>query len=95
MSGVFKCQKHDFECDEPKDWREHLAEEEHTRRGTAPCNMCGTANEFVFTGKIVGKEPSLCKDCAKTLMEGTDGGPRAPIHRPNFSRHGAVVPRFP
>ncbi len=72
MSGVFKCTKHDFSCEKPVEWREHLAKEVHTRRGIAPCNMCKKPNEFVFTGEVGDTEPSLCEECADKLLAGRE-----------------------
>ena len=72
MSVVFKCVKHNFDCESPAEWREHLAKEEHIRRGIAPCNICGASHEFVFSGKIDGKEPSLCESCSTKLVVGKE-----------------------
>ena len=70
MSVIFKCAKHNFDCENPSEWREHLAKMEHARRGVAPCSQCAISNEFVFTGKIGDNEPSLCESCRDKLLEG-------------------------
>ena len=72
MSGVFKCAKHNFSCEKPAEMREHFATEVHTRRGASPCNQCNAPNNFVFTGEIGEKEPSLCKKCADMLLAGRE-----------------------
>ncbi len=50
------------------EWREHLAEEEHIRRGISPCKLCEVSHEFIFSGKIGDKEPSLCEECATKIL---------------------------
>lgn len=72
MSVNFKCSKHHFSCNPPSEWREHLAKEEHVRRGIAPCNLCGIPHKFLFSGKIGDKEPSLCEKCSDKLLKETD-----------------------
>lgn len=69
MSVIFKCAKHNFNCNTPAEWREHLAKEEHVRRGIAPCNLCGISHKFLFSGRIRDKEPSLCEKCAAKLLK--------------------------
>lgn len=68
MSVIFKCAKHNFNCNIPVEWREHLAEEEHIRRGISPCKLCEVSHKFIFSGKIGGKEPSLCEECATKVL---------------------------
>lgn len=70
--GIFKCGKHDFATDSFVELQEHNAEESHTINGTAPCNQCGLANTFTFTGKMGAKPPSLCQDCKTMLLGGQD-----------------------
>lgn len=71
MSVTFKCTKHHYNCNTPLEWREHLAKEEHVRRGIAPCNLCGISHKFLFSGKIGDKEPSLCEKCGAKLLKQT------------------------
>lgn len=70
--GIFKCGKHDFTTDEPKEWRLHKSEEDHVIRGTAPCNQCDLSTKFVFSGKVGDKPPALCDICKKKLLEGNE-----------------------
>lgn len=69
MSVIFKCTKHNFSCSIPPEWRQHLAKEEHVRRGVSPCNLCGASHKFLFSGKIGDKEPSLCEKCGTKLLK--------------------------
>jgi len=70
--GIFKCDKHNFTTDEPKEWRLHKTEEGHRTRGTAPCNQCGISTSFIFNGKVGDTPPALCNECAKKLLEGNE-----------------------
>ncbi len=70
--GIFKCDKHDFTTDEPKEWRDHNSTFEHVTRGVAPCNQCSISTSFVFTGKVGGNPPALCDACKKKLLEGNE-----------------------
>ena len=69
--GIFKCGKHDFSCDSMEELSAHNADNVHTIYGTAPCNQCGLAGKFTFTGKMGTKPPALCEDCKTMLLSGS------------------------
>ena len=72
IMSTFKCYKHDVGYDTLPEFHEHLAEEVHTTKGTAPCNLCGLSTVFSFTGKKGKKSPALCEDCRKIVVEGSN-----------------------
>ena len=62
----------DFETDDFNIMQEHKAEKVHIYNGISPCTNCGQTNEYEFKGLLaVGKIPSLCKECAKIILEGS------------------------
>jgi len=69
---VFKCgQCEDYETDDYDEMMEHKASKSHIYNGVSPCGNCGIETKYNFKGLLaVGKIPSFCKDCAKTLLEG-------------------------
>ena len=68
MVLTFKCDAHDFQCEEIGEWDEHNEEYPHTTIGIAPCSLCGISTEFEFTGKKkAGTIPCLCEDCKGNL----------------------------
>ena len=69
---VFKCgQCGDFETNDFDEMLEHKASKTHIYNGIAPCGNCKKENRYSFKGLLaVGAVPSLCKDCAKSILEG-------------------------
>jgi len=60
----FKCGTHNFETDSHKDWRKHLANEEHELNGNGQCNYCGQKTKFSYFGKQKDEQlPIICEDC--------------------------------
>ena len=66
----FHCGDHKFSTDNSIEWRIHLAEEIHTKNGSAPCNYCGDITQFSYTGKIERlMEPAVCKNCEQLINQ--------------------------
>ena len=70
--SIFKCGKHDVGYDDLDEFNAHLAEETHTTKGVAPCNLCGLKTKFNFSGKKGKKAPALCKQCREISLAGLE-----------------------
>ena len=69
-SGRFHCGSHNFRTDDLEELRKHVENEEHTTTGSAPCNYCGIATQFSFTGKILRKmSPAVCSNCRQEIEQ--------------------------
>lgn len=70
--SIFKCGIHDVGYDDIDEFNQHLADEVHTIKGTAPCNLCGLKTKFSFTGKVGKKAPALCETCREIAIAGSN-----------------------
>ncbi len=67
-SGRFHCGNHNFRTDDLEEWKKHMDEEIHTQKGSAPCNYCGIATSYSFTGKILRQmTPAVCNSCRQKI----------------------------
>jgi len=66
--GLFKCGVHNYTCDVPQEFREHLEAEAHGYVGQGECNQCGKVISYDIMVKVKAdrnKPLVLCEDCKK------------------------------